>query len=58
MIKISFVGDVMFERQFLKASKQTDGTYCFSELFEDIKNKFAQSDYVVANLESVFGGAS
>lgn len=58
MIKISFVGDIMFERQFLKASKQTDGTYCFSELFEDIKNKFAQSDYVVANLESVFGGGN
>ena len=57
MVKISFIGDVMFEKQFLKASKRQDGSYSFYSLFEEVKHKFAQSDYVVANLESVFGGA-
>ena len=56
MVKISFIGDVMFEKQFLKASKRQDGSYSFYSLFEEVKYKFAQSDYVVANLESVFGG--
>lgn len=53
--KISFIGDIMCEKIFLEAS-YIDGKYEFEPLFSNIKEKLKQSDYVIANLETVFAG--
>ena len=55
MIKISFVGDIMFEKQYVAASKK-NGKYDFSNLFHYVRALLKRSDYVVANLETVFAG--
>lgn len=55
MIKISFVGDIMFEKQYVAASKK-DSKYDFSNLFHYVSALLKRSDYVVANLETVFAG--
>lgn len=55
-IKISFIGDIMCEKPFLKAAKHIDGTYHFEGAFSGLKSLFAGSDLVVGNLETVFGG--
>ena len=55
MDKISFIGDLMFERQYVKARKSCRG-YDFSGLLVNLKSLLAGSDIVVANLESVFAG--
>lgn len=55
MKKISFIGDIMCEKNFLKASK--DGKeYNFKPLFKQINQKIQESDLVIANLETVFAG--
>lgn len=51
MIKISFVGDIMFERQYLESSNLD-----FSDLFKQVNKLLDASDYVVANLETVCAG--
>ena len=51
MVKISFIGDVMFERQYLEASKCN-----FTDLFSHVNGLLESSDYVVANLETVCAG--
>lgn len=53
MIKISFVGDIMFEKQYVAASKK-DSKYDFSNLFHYVSALLKRSDYVVA-LVSVEG---
>lgn len=55
MIKISFIGDIMFEKQFIAASRK-EGKYDFSNLFNYVHVLLKRSDYVVANLETVFAG--
>lgn len=56
IVKISFIGDITCDRPMLKASIKEDGTYDFSESLEDIKKITLNSDYTVANLETVFAG--
>lgn len=56
MNKISFLGDLMFERPYIKSKKQKDGTYDFSGLLTNLYPILKQSDLVVANLETVFAG--
>lgn len=53
-IKISFTGDIMFEKPYLKSvlNKKTD----FHNLFIQVKDLIKQSDYVVGNLETVCAG--
>ena len=56
MKRITIVGDIMCERPVLKAGKQKDGRYDFTPIFEKIKPMFAESDYVIGNLEFPVAG--
>lgn len=55
IVKISFIGDIMCELPLLKASKNKNG-YNFDKVFENVKNIFEESDYVVGNLETICAG--
>ena len=55
MVKISFVGDIMCEKPLQKCY-QKHGDDTFNKVFEKTKSLFAESDYVVGNLETVFAG--
>ena len=54
MTRITFVGDIASDRPLLKAARKYDG-YDFSRVFKT-DSVFAQSDFVVGNLETCFGG--
>lgn len=51
-IKISVVGDIMVHMHQLKAAKQPDGSYDFTEVFEDIRPYLQEADIAMANLET------
>ncbi len=55
MLKLTFVGDIACDRPLLKAAKH-GGKYDFSRVFKT-GNVFKDSDLVIGNLESCFGGA-
>lgn len=55
-VKISFTGDIMCEMPLLKSAKSNDG-YCFESVFNEVKSFFAESDYVVGNLETICTGS-
>lgn len=57
LIKISFTGDIMCEMPLLKASKVSKDKYNFENVFVHMKEVFAESDYVVGNLETICTGA-
>ncbi len=54
-MKITFLGDIMAEPPVLKAAKRPGG-YDFSGVFAPAKELLAESDYVVANLETPLAG--
>ncbi len=54
-IKISFIGDIMCEKPLLKTARKHGG-YNFDPVFEQVKDLFQESDYVVGNLETVCAG--
>lgn len=56
MDKISFLGDLMFERNYINSKKQKDGSFDFSGLLINLSPVLQQSDLIVANLETVFAG--
>jgi len=56
MIRVSFIGDVMCEYTRLETYHRPEGEYDFSPLFSDVKDDFAKSDLVVANLETPMAG--
>lgn len=56
MDKLSFIGDLMFERQYIK-SRQTKTGYDFSGLLINLRPLLCDSCLVIANLESVFAGS-
>lgn len=49
--KISFVGDIMCEKPFLKAAKRK-GQYNFDGFLAPCKELFSKSDWVIGNLET------
>lgn len=49
--KITFVGDLMCQGPMLEPYRTADG-YDFSDVFRDLKVFFAESDYVIGNLET------
>lgn len=51
MVKISFLGDIMCERPFLKAAHQKSG-YNFSGFLSPCASLFKGSDYIIGNLET------
>ena len=55
MSRITFTGDVMCEHTRLNLFN-SNGTYDFSPIFEDVIPVFEKSDYVVANLETPLAG--
>lgn len=55
-IKISFVGDIMFQEEQLIAHKIDDKEYDFSEIFAQLDNYFEESNYSVGNLETPIAG--
>lgn len=59
MIRLTFVGDIALDKPLLKAAKQRGRNgkdkYDFSDVFHT-QEVFAQSDLVVGNLETCFGG--
>ena len=56
MLRLTFVGDIALDKPLLKAAKaRGNGKYDFSDVFHT-ENVFRDSDLVVGNLETVFGG--
>lgn len=55
-MRISFLGDVMCEPMRIKEARKSDGTYDFSSMFRKAASLFADSDYIVANLETPVAG--
>ena len=51
-LKISAVGDIMVHAHQLKAAKQSDGSYDFTEVFKDIKPYLEEADIAIGNLET------
>lgn len=54
-IKITFIGDIMCEPLLLKAARK-ENTYDFNHVFENVKEIFNNSDYVIGNLETPLAG--
>ena len=54
--RISFIGDVIEEYPVLRESQKLDGTYDFYPSLAPLSPLLADSDYVVANLETPLGG--
>lgn len=55
MIKLTFIGDIMCEPLLLKSSKTNIG-YDFQQTFSYVKTLFANSDFVIGNLETPIAG--
>lgn len=56
MIRLTFVGDIALDKPLLKAAKaRGKGAFDFSDVFHT-EEVFRESDLVVGNLETVFGG--
>lgn len=55
MIKVSVIGDIMVEPNFLK-QVENDGKYDFYPALEPLKHIFTDSDYVIGNLETPLAG--
>lgn len=53
MFRISFVGDILINQEQFKAISNSDNEY--RKIFENIKNLFKDSDYLVGNLETPIG---
>lgn len=55
-VQIAFVGDAMQHESQLKAAKQHDGSYDYTNCFSAIKPYVESADYAVVNLETPLGG--
>lgn len=55
MIRLAFLGDVTCDRPMLKAALSDEG-YDFKRSLIRLRSLVADADYVIANLETVFGG--
>lgn len=55
--ELAMVGDVMLHQAQLAAARQPDGTHRFDGVFDPVAPWLRASDLVVANLETVLGGA-
>lgn len=51
-VKVSVVGDIMVHMHQLKAAKEADGSYDFTEVFEDIRPYIEEADIAMGNLET------
>ena len=56
MIRLTFVGDIALDKPLLKAAKaRGNGKYDFSGVFQT-RDVFSESDLVIGNMETCFGG--
>jgi poly-gamma-glutamate synthesis protein (capsule biosynthesis protein) len=54
-VTISFVGDIMGHLPLIQAHRLADGSYDFTQVFNDLKDDFNRVDYTIGNLETVIG---
>lgn len=55
-MKLTFFGDIMCEPPVLKGAKRPGGKYDFNPAFDHVRKLFAESDFVVGNLETPLAG--
>ena len=56
-LKLTAIGDIMCHNsQYIDAYSQSEGTYNFSYVFEDIKEYVETADIGIGNLETTFAG--
>ncbi|MBQ6426128.1 MAG: CapA family protein [Clostridia bacterium] len=56
MVRLTFVGDIALDKPLLKAAKaRGNGKYDFSGVFHT-RDVFSESDLVIGNMETCFGG--
>lgn len=55
-VKVTFLGDITCDRPMLKAARRADGSFNFLDSFSSVSSYLRESDLVVGNLETVFGG--
>ncbi len=53
MNKVTVIGDIICDKEMLKAGRSKDKSYDFNSMFSPLKKIFKDSDYVIANLESI-----
>jgi len=51
-----FAGDAMMHEGQISAARQADGTYDYSEYFENVDSIVSAADFAVVNLETPLGG--
>lgn len=51
-IKLTFVGDIMCQKEQSQAAWNRHGSYKYDDTFSNIKNIFNESDYTIGNLET------
>jgi poly-gamma-glutamate capsule biosynthesis protein CapA/YwtB (metallophosphatase superfamily) len=54
-VTLSFVGDIMGHLPLIQAHRQADGSYDFTQVFNELKDDFDRVDYTIGNLETVVG---
>lgn len=55
---VGVTGDILIHNPVLKAAYQSDGSYDFSSMFEDIAPYWSDIDYMIANLEVTISSGS
>lgn len=55
--KITFIGDLTVDRPLLKYSYLGNNKFNFDEVFDNVREKFKQTELVIGNLETTFGGS-
>ncbi|MGN0202512.1 MAG: CapA family protein [Candidatus Cryptobacteroides sp.] len=55
-VSISFLGDAMMHKGQIDNALREDGSYCFSEYFQEINHLTRDADLAVANLEFTLAG--
>lgn len=55
-MRLSFTGDILCYASQDAACRQSDGTYVYYPIFEQVKFLFKDSDYVVGSLETTLSG--
>ncbi|MCI5839033.1 MAG: CapA family protein [Peptoniphilaceae bacterium] len=58
LIKLSFFGDITCDKPLLEYSKKNNGKFDFSPVFSKITSLICNSDYNIANFETVCAGFS
>jgi poly-gamma-glutamate synthesis protein (capsule biosynthesis protein) len=56
-IKLTFVGDIMCQREQSAAAWLRHGAYIYDQTFSAVTKLFAESDYVIGNLETPIAGS-